>query len=57
MSKHLLDETAEFKRPGLGRHTSPETGELEATQRMEPMFEFQRYRAQRPRPDEVGHTR
>ncbi len=51
MSKHLLDETAEFKLPGLGRHTSPDTGELEATQRMEPMF--QRDRAQRPRPNET----
>jgi hypothetical protein len=57
VSKHLLDETAEFKMPGLGRHNSPEAGELDATQRMEPMFEFQRHRAQRPRPDEVGQKR
>lgn len=55
MSKHLLDETAEFKMPGLGRHTSPEAGELEATQRMEPVF--QRHGAQRPRPDEAREAR
>lgn len=49
MTKHLLDETAEFKMPGVGRHASPDTGELEVTQRMEP-FDQPR-RAHRPRPD------
>ena len=55
MGKHLLDETAEFKMPGLGRHTSPDTGELEATQRMEPLSE--RRPIQRPRPDEAPQAR
>ncbi len=55
MSKHLLDETAEFKMPALGRHASPETGELEATQRMEPPFG--RRPSQRPRPDEAPRAR
>ncbi|MDT0276665.1 hypothetical protein [Blastococcus goldschmidtiae] len=50
MAKHLLDETAEFRMPGLGRHTSPDTGELEVTQRMEPLD--QPGRAHRPRPDD-----
>lgn len=36
MSKHLNDETAEFALPRRGRHASPDTGELEVTQRMEP---------------------
>ncbi|MGY2129398.1 hypothetical protein [Blastococcus sp. SYSU DS0617] len=49
MSKHLLDETAEFKMPGAGRHSTPDTGELEVTQRMEPLD--QPHRAHRPRPD------
>ena len=36
MGKHLLNETAEFAMPRPGRHTSPDTGELEITQRLEP---------------------
>ena len=36
MAKHLNDETAEFALPRSGRHASPDTGELEVTQRMEP---------------------
>ncbi|MCV2488224.1 hypothetical protein OF117_02510 [Geodermatophilus sp. YIM 151500] len=43
MSKHLLDETAEFTMPRLARHAAPETGELDITQR----FDSGR---QRPRP-------
>jgi len=35
VGKHLLDETAEFKMPRFGRHASPETGELDMTQRLE----------------------
>jgi hypothetical protein len=35
MAKHLLNETAEFAMPRPGRHTAPETGELEITQRFE----------------------
>jgi hypothetical protein len=50
VGKHLLDETAEFKIPRLGRHASPEAGELETTQRMEPAS--QRRPSHRPRPDE-----
>ncbi|MDK3256582.1 hypothetical protein [Blastococcus capsensis] len=55
MGKHLLDETAEFKIPRLGRHASPETEELDTTQRMEPAS--QRRPAHRPRPDEGDQTR
>jgi hypothetical protein len=36
VAKHLLNETAQFAMPRLGRHSTPETGELEITQRMEP---------------------
>ena len=43
MTKHLLDETAEFKMPRIGRHAAPETSSLEATQRFDAGF-------QRPRP-------
>lgn len=43
MSKHLLDETAEFKMPRVGRHAAPDTGELEVTQRFDAGF-------QQPRP-------
>ena len=39
MSKHLNDETAEFALPRRGRHASPDTGELEVTQRMEPAID------------------
>ena len=37
MGKHLLDETAEFRMPRLGRHATPETGEFEITQRLDPV--------------------
>ena len=50
MSKHLLDETAEFKMPRFGRHASPETGELDITQRME--FTSQQRPVRRVQPDE-----
>lgn len=43
MSKHFLDETAEFKMPSLGRHAA-EDDELEPTQRFDPGF------GRRPRP-------
>lgn len=42
MTKHLLDETAEFKLPRIGRHAAPETGELEPTQRFDPGFQQRR---------------
>ena len=51
MSKHLLDETAEFKMPTLGKHASPDTGELQATQRMEPVFSTRP--SLRPRPEDA----
>lgn len=54
MAKHLLDETAEFTMPRLGRHASPDTGELEVTQRMEPLFERQ---PRRPLPNQDVETR
>ncbi len=40
MGKHLLDETAEFKLPRIGRHAAePETEtEAGATQRFDPGF-------------------
>ena len=38
MGKHLLDETAEFKMPNLGRHAAEEKDGLEETQRWEPGF-------------------
>ncbi|MGY1827039.1 MULTISPECIES: hypothetical protein [unclassified Blastococcus] len=43
MGKHLLDETAEFTMPQLGRHAAPDTAELEVTQRFDAGL-------QRPRP-------
>ena len=46
MSKHLLDETAEFKMPSLGRHAA-EDDELEPTQRFDPGFGR---KSQRPAP-------
>ena len=46
VSKHLLDETAEFKLPTLGRHAAAEptddvrrNDELDATQRFAPGFQ------------------
>lgn len=39
MARHLNDETAEFALPRSGRHASPDTGELEVTQRMEPAID------------------
>ncbi len=52
MAKRLLDETAEFTMPRLGRHASPDTGELEVTQRMEPLSDWQ---PRRPLPNgEIG---
>jgi hypothetical protein len=39
VGKHLLDETAEFKMPSLGRHAAEEDDRrLEETQRWEPGF-------------------
>ncbi|SFL38352.1 hypothetical protein [Geodermatophilus ruber] len=38
MGKHLLDETAEFKLPWVGRHAAEDDGELEMTQRSDPGF-------------------
>jgi hypothetical protein len=35
VAKHLLNETAQFAMPRLGRHIAPETSELEITQRLE----------------------
>jgi len=42
VGKHLLDETAEFKLPSLGRHAAEEPAEIEETQRFDAGF--------RPRP-------
>ncbi len=39
MGKHLNDETAEFALPRRGRHASPDTGELDITQRIETVIE------------------
>ena len=41
MGKHLLDETAEFKLPRVGRHVAEGDGELEMTQRFDPGFRRQ----------------
>ena len=39
MGKHLLDETAEFKMPNLGRHAKEEEDAvLDETQRWDPGF-------------------
>jgi hypothetical protein len=38
VAKHLLDETAEFKMPSLGRHAGQDDDDLEATQRFDPGF-------------------
>lgn len=51
MGKHLHDETAEFAMPGRGRHASPDTGELEVTQRIEPVGSPRP--GHRPRPDDA----
>ncbi|MGY2082375.1 hypothetical protein [Blastococcus sp. SYSU DS0539] len=42
MSKHLLDETAEFSLPRVGRHAAPDTSEMEATQRFDAGFQQRR---------------
>ena len=47
MSKHFLDETAEFKLPSLGRHAA-EDDELEPTQRFDPGFGHKRQRPSVP---------
>ena len=49
MGKHLVDETAEFRMPRLGRHARPETEEFEITQRLDPALQA---RQSRPLPDE-----
>jgi hypothetical protein len=38
VGKHLLDETAEFKRPDFGRHAAADDDRLDETQRWEPGF-------------------
>jgi len=38
VAKHYVDETAEFKMPVSGRHSSADSGELEMTQRFDPGF-------------------
>jgi hypothetical protein len=60
VGKHLLDETAEFALPRIGRHASPDTGELEVaeldvTQRIE--LSSERRTPQPPRPDEDAGAR
>jgi len=35
MGKHLLDETAEFKMPRIGRHAVDDLDELQTTQRFD----------------------
>lgn len=42
MTKHLLDETAEFKMPRIGRHAAPDTAEFEITQRFDAGHQRQR---------------
>ena len=41
MGKHLLDETAEFKMPRIGRHAADDEDALELTQRFDPGFRRQ----------------
>jgi hypothetical protein len=41
VGKHLLDETAEFKLPTVGRHASQDDDALETTQRFDPGFRQQ----------------
>jgi hypothetical protein len=38
VAKHFTDETAEFKMPLSGKHTAPDTGELDVTQKFDPGF-------------------
>lgn len=47
VSKHFLDETAEFKMPAIGRHAA-EDDELEPTQRFDPGFGNKRQRPSVP---------
>ncbi|NEK57032.1 hypothetical protein GCU56_03990 [Geodermatophilus sabuli] len=42
MTKHLLDQTAEFTLPQAGRHAAPDSDEVEATQRFDPGFQQRR---------------
>ena len=41
MGKHLLDETAEFTLPNLGRHAAEDEESLETTQRFDAGFRRQ----------------
>jgi hypothetical protein len=41
VGKHLLDETAEFKMPRIGRHAADDEDALEMTQRFDPGFRQQ----------------
>jgi hypothetical protein len=41
VGKHLLDETAEFKMPLIGRHAAEDEDGLEATQRFDLGFRRQ----------------
>jgi hypothetical protein len=50
MGKHLLDETAEFKMPRVGRHAADTEDEIEETQRFDPGFR-PRHPAPRPQQD------
>ncbi len=50
MGKHLLDETAEFTMPSIGRHAGKDE-ELDKTQRFDPGF-----KRQRPAPREPKDT-
>ena len=38
MGKHLLDETAEFRMPKLGRHAAEDDDRADETQRWDPGF-------------------
>jgi hypothetical protein len=42
VAKHLLDETAEFKMPALGRHAAEDEDGLEPTLRFDPGFRASR---------------
>jgi len=42
VGKHLLDETAEFKLPRIGRHAADDDEALEMTQRFDAGFGQQR---------------
>ena len=55
MAKHYVDETAEFKLPVTGRHSTADAGELEMTQRFDPGFSRRRpaVPAVPPRDDET----